>query len=112
MSGGWAGSDRSSRLPSDWGKRCGQVHHRSGRRCEFVVAERFGQPIKCGRPADGGVDHIIPGDDHSLENLRDTCAGHHRRKSSREGNEAKAKKKAGLKRAPEEHPGRRRYASA
>lgn len=106
MSGGWKGSTRGSRLPSDWGKRCGQIHHRSGWTCEFPVGDR-----RCGRYADGGVDHIVPGDDHSLENLRDTCAGHHRRKSSREGNAAKALKKVAIKgKRVEEHPGRRRFA--
>lgn len=101
MSGGWAGSDRRSRLPADWPKRCAQVHKRSGKRCEFPVGFRL-----CGKPADGGVDHIIRGDNHELSNLRDTCQYHHGHKSSQEGNEARAARKAlRRKNPPEQHPG-------
>lgn len=101
MPGGWQGSDRGSRLPKNWNQLCGLVHRRSGRRCEFPL-ESGG---RCGAPANGGVDHIVPGDDHRLSNLRDTCSYHHGKKSSAEGNAAKAAKRALRYRPTEEHPG-------
>lgn len=109
MSGGWAGSDRRSRLPADWKDRCREVHRRSRWRCEFLVPLDPRRPWlgtrPCGKYADGGVDHIIRGDDHRYQNLRDTCHDHHSKKSSAEGNAARAAIKARGKRAPERHPG-------
>lgn len=102
MSGGWAGSERSSELPSNWNQLKGLVHKRSGKRCEFYLTTSQ----RCPNPADGGVDHIVRGDNHRLSNLRDSCQTHHGKKSSAEGNEARAAKKAARKREPEVHPGR------
>jgi 5-methylcytosine-specific restriction protein A len=46
----------------------------------------------CGKPGADRVDHVIPNDDHSLENLKavhDAVAPHcHRFKSSQEGTKA------------------------
>jgi 5-methylcytosine-specific restriction protein A len=109
MSGGWAGSDRGARLPPDWNAIKARVHRRSGRKCEFPMPHFPGARgfKKCGRYADGGVDHIVRGDDHSMDNLRDSCQRHHGHKSSQEGNTAKAARKALAKRprTPERHPG-------
>lgn len=104
MSGGWAGSDRRSRLPTDWPTRVAAVRRRSGGRCEFLVPGTV-IPRRCPNVADGGVDHIIPNDDDSLDNLRDSCSRHHREKSSREGNEAKEAIRSKRTRPPERHPG-------
>jgi len=49
------------------------------------------------------VDHIKPGDDHSLDNLQLLCKWHHNKKSSREGN--KARPRLSEKRPKEAHPG-------
>jgi 5-methylcytosine-specific restriction protein A len=100
MSGGWAGSDRKSRLPADWQQLRAAVRERSGGRCEVI--KRNGK--RC-YDAATDCDHIIPGDDHSLANLRDICTWHHRRKSSREGNEAQAALRAMLRHPVEQHPG-------
>lgn len=85
MSGKWQGSDRRVRLPDNWNELCRAVHKRSGMRCEFPLPSG----ARCPRPANGGVDHKIPNDDHSLDNLRDSCQHHHGKKSSAEGNAAK-----------------------
>lgn len=89
---GWQGSTRKARLPENWSYLRGLVLDRDGGRCT--------EP-GCGWPATD-VDHIVPGDDHSLGNLRSLCAGHHRRKSSSEGGRARA---ARGRRAVEPHPG-------
>jgi len=99
MAGKWKGSNRRQRLPANWADLCAIVHKRSGWRCEF----RLRSGARCPRYADGGVDHIIAGDNHHLTNLRDTCQHHHGKKSSAEGNAAKAAQKAPV-RPPEEHP--------
>lgn len=102
MSGGWAGSNRSDTLPPDWTAIRARVHKRSRRTCEWPTLTG-----KCGRPADGGVDHIGSRDDHSMKNLRDSCHSHHGKKSSAQGNDAKAAK-AALRLRPDDepHPGR------
>jgi len=100
MSGGWAGSDRKSRLPEDWPLLRQAVMDRAGGRCEAIK--------KSGRRCwDKGtdVDHKVAGDDHSLANLQLLCTWHHARKSSREGNEAQAALRAMLRHPVEQHPG-------
>ena len=86
MPGRWKGSNRRERLPANWAALVKAVHARSGDRCEFVLPSG----ARCPRKADGGVDHRIPNDDHSMTNLRDSCQHHHGKKSSAEGNEAQA----------------------
>lgn len=98
MSGGWASSDRKSRLPADWPARRKAVLERCGGRCEVI--KKNGK--RCWDTATE-VDHIIAGDDHSQ--LQGICTWHHRRKSSREGNEAQAALRAQLKHPVETHPG-------
>ena len=100
MSGGWANSDRKARLPDDWPLLRQIVIERAGGRCEIV--KRNGK-----RCWDKGtdVDHKVAGDDHSLANLQLICPWHHQRKSSREGNAAKAVSLNALKRPPEPPPG-------
>lgn len=73
----WEGSTRRSRLPADWEKR------------RIVVLERDPICRICGENLSTVCDHIEPGDDHSFENLQGICSPCDRRKSSREGNEAK-----------------------
>jgi 5-methylcytosine-specific restriction enzyme A len=96
----WAGSDRKDRLPANWPALRRATLERCGGRCE--VLKKDGS--RC-RDKATDVDHLVPGDDHSLGNLRGICAWHHARKSSREGVEARAERRAMLYRAPETHPG-------
>lgn len=88
---GWETSDRRLRLPKNWRTLCREVHKRSGRRCEFLLPSG----ARCPRTADGGVDHIIAGDDHRMSNLRDSCQAHHGKKSSAEGLAAREARKGG-----------------
>lgn len=96
----WQGSNRRQRLPQNWASLRKQVFIRDGRKCQ-VLSEDTG--FKCGEPANE-VDHITPGDDHSLLNLQAICSWHHKRKSSAEGNAAKIKWEP-RNRKPESHPG-------
>jgi 5-methylcytosine-specific restriction endonuclease McrA len=68
-------TNRKAELPSDWNYRREIVFQRDNGRC------------KCGRAATE-VDHIIPGNDHDLDNLQAICTDCHRKKTSAEGNEA------------------------
>jgi len=71
------------------GGRC-EVIKKNGRRCWDKATD---------------VDHIVAGDDHSPANLRGLCTWHHAKKSSAEGNAAKAALHAMLKHPVERHPG-------
>jgi 5-methylcytosine-specific restriction endonuclease McrA len=77
----WAGSNRKLELPKDWQTRRLIVLKRDNYICYI-----------CGGDKADRVDHIVPGNDHSLENLaavHDSIPPHcHRYKSSREGQEA------------------------
>jgi 5-methylcytosine-specific restriction endonuclease McrA len=53
------------------------------------------------------VDHRKRGNDHSRSNLQALCSECHKKKTSREGVEARRKLRARRKRPPERHPGRR-----
>jgi len=96
---GWKNSRRRTALPPNWAALRQQVLARDGRRCTWTTHDE-----RCERNATD-VDHIVPGDDHSLENLRALCAHHHRVKSSGEGGRASASKRAKRTREPERHPG-------
>ena len=94
----WEGSDRASRLPANWPQLRAIVKRRAGGRCE----ERMRDGSRC-RDRGTECDHVVPGDDHSLDNLRWICDWHHARKSSAEGNAARRRPTA--RRSPEPHPG-------
>ncbi|AYN58550.1 HNH endonuclease [Arthrobacter phage Liebe] len=96
---GWETSDRRDRLPADWTTRRVRVLRRDGYRCQA----RDSLGVVCGDPANQ-VDHKVPGDDDSYENLVSLCRWHHARKSSAEGHAAR-KPRATQRRAPEAHPG-------
>jgi 5-methylcytosine-specific restriction protein A len=87
----WSGSTRSSRLPAKWDQLRREADRLNPNRTCHV----------CGRPGGDELDHIVPGDDHSQNNLawihNDPC---HRQKSSREGAAARPR----LYRDPEQHP--------
>jgi len=96
-----ARSDRRQELPPNWPALREQVKARAGGRCE----KRLPSGARC--PRDGvDCDHIIPGNDHRLRNLRWLCPTHHGQKSAREGWQAQRPK--GEKNRPtERHPGAR-----
>lgn len=98
MSGQWAGSNRRNRLPKNWPAIRSRILKRDGRICHV-----------CQQPGADGVDHVIPGDDHSDANLKaihhNVAPYCHRRKSSSEGGQAARAKRIPRKRPPERHPG-------
>ncbi|QPB09912.1 HNH endonuclease [Streptomyces phage Sentinel] len=99
----WEGSDRRSRLPKDWPKIRLKVLRRDGGQCTALTQAG----TRCVSLATD-VDHIRPGDDHSLSNLRSLCSYHHRIKSSQEGAAAKAARQRAMNkrfRRDEQHPG-------
>ena len=93
----WEGSTRRGRLPVDWPA--------------LRAAKKLANPTKvchiCGKPGGDTLDHIKPGDDHSLENLdwvHDRARPHcHRTKSGQEGAAALAAKRKAARPA-EIHP--------
>lgn len=100
MSGRWAGSTRRSRLPRNWDTDIRpRVLRRDGYRCTWTE-----DGPRC-RARATDVDHINPGDDHSLENLTSLCGPHHAIKSAREGGRAAAARRAEAKLPAEPHPG-------
>lgn len=98
MPGNWGGSSRRSRLPRGWAKLQAKVLKRDGRICHV-----------CHGPGADAVDHIIPGDDHTPENLKaihqDVWPYCHRTKSAREGGTAAAARRIPRQRPSEQHPG-------
>lgn len=102
MPGQWQGSDRRDRLPSNWDTEIRPaILKRDSYRCRWIEHNQ-----RCTARATD-VDHINRGDDHRPQNLRALCAPHHARKSSAEGNQAKAQRKTLMLRPQRPHPGRR-----
>ncbi|GIG61136.1 hypothetical protein Lfu02_55080 [Longispora fulva] len=99
----WDSSDRRAQLPRDWPRRRALVLRRDGHMCQWVRQD--GSDELCLEAATD-VDHIIPGSDHRLVNLRALCAWHHGRKSGGEGAQAAAAKRTSRYRPREQHPGR------
>ena len=95
MSGGWRGSDRRSRLPSNWAK------------IRAAVLARDSTCKICGVRPSTHCDHIeAKTDAHAEDRLQGVCATCHGLKSSREGNDAqRANPRPGRKRPEERHPG-------
>lgn len=96
MSGQWEGSQRAQRLPEDW----------ESYRRPAVLARDKGFCHVCHKPGATDVDHLNPGDDHSLSNLAAIHAWPcHARKSAREGVAARAARRALRYRPKAKHPG-------
>ncbi|WP_078344890.1 HNH endonuclease [Mycobacteroides chelonae] len=93
----WSSSDRKHRLPPDWGAICKRILSRDNYTCRLRL-------LGCLDTA-SEVDHIIPNDDHSDENLRAVCRFCHSKKSSAEGHARQRELRARRKRPPERHPG-------
>lgn len=91
MSGGWVGSDRKARLPSNWSRL----------RAETLARDPV--CVLCSVRPSTHCDHVkAKTDDHSQ--LQGVCEPCHLQKSSAEGHEAKAAK-PGRARPQEVHPG-------
>lgn len=97
---GWETSNRSFRLPWDWKFRRAKVLARDYRLCKI---RGIGCLIRASE-----VDHIIHGDDHSLENLRAVCTVCHKRKTSKEAWQGRMKRRQLRKRPLEQHPSLRK----
>lgn len=85
----WKGSSRKSRLPHNWHQIRKRVFAEKGHYCLW----QMNNGSYCGAYANQ-VDHIVPGDDHSITNLQPLCEDHHKIKSSSEGWEAFRKARA------------------
>lgn len=95
----WSGSNRSQRLPSNWAALRAAILKRDNYLCQLRWSGCDGQATD--------VDHIKAGDDHRPENLQAACRSCHKKKSSNEGNQAKAALRAARFRKKPAHPGRR-----
>lgn len=91
----WEGSDRRERLPKDWGIRRAKVLERDRYQCKIQGDGCVSLGVE--------VDHIIPGDDHSLGNLQAACSWCHGKKTATEANAAR--KRYSMRRPAERHPG-------
>jgi hypothetical protein len=104
--GRWAGSPRKAQLPGDWAQRCQAAREIYGTACYL-----------CGHPGARDTDHVRPGGNHSVSNLRPACGRDcplchaerrtpcHLAKSSAEGGRAAQAAKPRRQRPPEPHPG-------
>lgn len=95
----WYTSDRRGRLPKDWGRIRAMVRERAHNRCQAEVHS----PLCDGLGTD--CDHIVPGDDHSLDNLQwlnDNC---HRLKTARESARRNVIRACGRRHPREANPG-------
>lgn len=101
MSAPWSGSDRRSRLPSDWKQRVAKVWERDKGRCTWKLP-RTG--ARCPRPG-ADVDHVKNDDNHELWNLRLLCRHHHNQKTQREARFGRSQRRKPRKRREERHPG-------
>ncbi|MFC8244158.1 HNH endonuclease [Streptomyces chartreusis] len=95
----WQGSARRARLPKNWALIRRRVLRRDNHECQT----RFSDGRLCGAPANQ-VDHIEPGDGHSMANLRALCAWCHARKSASEGGHAAACTRVRTERPKQTHP--------
>ena len=94
----WLTSRRRQGLPSDWSTVVVPgILDRDDHLCKLRFAG-------CMRVATE-VDHKVRGDDHRPSNLQAVCKFCHAKKSSREGNEVQARRRALRKRPLERHPG-------
>ncbi|MFI7429266.1 HNH endonuclease [Micromonospora sp. NPDC049836] len=101
----WDTSNRASRLPANWKQIRERVLRRDNYACQWVKEDGSGK--KCYEPADE-VDHIVPGDNHAMTNLRALCHHHHAKKTGREGTAARVanmRRVDSRYRRTEQHPG-------
>lgn len=95
---GW-NTDRREQLPENWETELvPMIYVRDGAQCTYTEhgerCQKRGHQDARGRWRGLQVDHIRRGSNHSPSNLRLLCEHHHQVKSSQEGAEALAKKRA------------------
>lgn len=95
----WNTSDRSARLPSDWPAIRAKVRTRAHGRCQA----KHHAPDCDGIGTD--CDHIIAGDDHSLDNLQWLSHACHKLKTERENAQRNTLRTAMRRHPRERHPG-------
>jgi 5-methylcytosine-specific restriction protein A len=92
---------RSAPRPVDWPARVEAVLARD-RVCQQKISA---DGSICGNPHDLECDHIGDPTNHELSNLQALCSTHHKRKTARQGAEARNRRRIPRKRPPEKHPG-------
>nr|DAP09027.1 MAG TPA: HNH endonuclease bacteriophage, HNH Endonuclease, DNA.52A [Caudoviricetes sp.] len=96
----WATSTRRDRLPKDWPNIRAKIIRRARGMCEATDHD----PRCNGKGTE--VDHITPGDNHSLNNLRLLNTFCHR-KVTAEYNTRRRRERAAMRKRPSEpHPGK------
>lgn len=95
----WYTSDRCGRLPANWEAVRRKVAERAHYECQATVhaAGCNGVGTDC--------DHIIPGDNHNLDNLQWLSAACHKAKTARESAERNIRRKKMRLHPCESHPG-------
>lgn len=98
-------------LPPHWQRIRAVVLLRDRYRCMWGTVESDdASPGQCSQPATD-VDHVGDPADHSPENLRSLCAGHHAHRTALQANLARgvagSAERNPRKRPPKSHPGLR-----
>jgi 5-methylcytosine-specific restriction protein A len=96
----WEGSNRRAQLPPDWARRQAACIANAGGQCQQTLPSG----ARCPRDATD-ADH--KGDPLDHDNLQALCPAHHKRKTSGEAQQGKARR-GSWTREPEAHPGRKR----
>lgn len=103
----WETSNRRERLPSNWPALVSAVKKRAKATSKLGIEQcqaRLPSGARCPRKGTD-VDHIVPGDDHAMNNLRLLCETHHDRKTLKEAYDGRMAYKRSKYRPSEEHPG-------
>lgn len=87
----WDNSTRKARLPANWKRLRARVLRRDHHTCTRC-------PHRDPTTRTLEVDHIVPGDDHSIGNLQTLCVDCHKRKTIEERRQPR-------NRPRERHPG-------
>lgn len=105
----WEGSTRRVTLPSNWPSVRRRVLRRD-KYCQYGSLPEDQYPYGSCARASSDADHKGDPTDHSEENLRGLCRGHHGTRSGIQGGSASGASRrartASRKRPPEPHPGR------
>ena len=96
----WSTSTRAQRLPKGWTTLRRTVLARDHHTCQAITHT----PDCDGRATE--VDHIIPGDDHRLENLQGLSQPCHLAKTRAEDAARRQSARDQARRPQEDHPGR------
>ena len=92
-----AGRAAPGRMPGNWGTLRRRVLHRDQATCRIRAAGCLVVATE--------VDHILPNEDHSLDNLRAVCRVCHREKTRQEAAAGLRRALARGRRPQEPHPG-------